>query len=206
MRILIDTDRLHSIENELILSIEDVGYKIMIKEASCVIAPQIKISTSSSMKIRHSNVEKHQGHSANDSIKTKTACISQNSYSKEILKISQHLENQGNQLLEDNIEASRPPGFDTPLLEESEELSQPLGFESATLVDSTPIPRKKAPKRHFEVFEKRMTRSQTQLSSILKDKPIQKGKTSMTDSSRTSKSDIRLAKEALKLATCWELK
>lgn len=61
MRILIDTDRLHSIEDELILSIEDVGYKIMIKEASCVIAPQIKISTSSSMKIRDSNVEEHQG-------------------------------------------------------------------------------------------------------------------------------------------------
>lgn len=39
MRILIDTDILHSIEDGLILSIEDVGYKIMIKEVSCVIAP-----------------------------------------------------------------------------------------------------------------------------------------------------------------------
>ena len=100
------------------------------------------------------------------------------------------MENRGNQLLEDNIEASRPPGFDTPLLEESEELSQPPGFESTTLIDSTPMPKKKAPKKYFEIFEKGMTRSQKQLSSILKDKLIQKGITSMTDSSRTSKSDI----------------
>lgn len=104
------------------------------------------------------------------------------------------------------MEASRPPSFDTPLLEESEEFSQPPGFEFATLVDSTPMPRKKAPRRHFEVFEKRMTRSQKQLSSILKDKPIQKGIASMTDSSRTSESDIRLAKEALEIGNLLGIK
>lgn len=92
------------------------------------------------------------------------------------------------------------------MLEESEELSQPPGFESITLVDSTPMPRKKAPKIHFEVFEKRMTRSHKQLSSILIDKSIQKDITSMNDLSRTSKSDIRLAKKALEIGNLLGIK
>ncbi|KAJ8451976.1 LOW QUALITY PROTEIN: hypothetical protein Cgig2_016557 [Carnegiea gigantea] len=175
MRILISADRLHSIEDELILSIED---KIMIKEASCVIAPQIKISTSSSMKIRDSNVEEYQGvvMATNEDVASSGQPMEvklEDDIGQEVVKETQMLE----------VEPTNTPGFDTPLLEESEELSQPPGFESVALVDSTPMPRKKAPKRHFE-----------------------EDITSMNDSSRTSKSDIRLAKEALKIGNLLGIK
>ncbi|KAJ8450691.1 hypothetical protein Cgig2_021163 [Carnegiea gigantea] len=254
MKVLIDTDRFHTIEADVILSIKDSGYRLKIKEVGLsvqVIQPAHIPCSSPLAEAMDSNHEvvgfkdlddevaleddvecsnwrrdvianaELVGKEVNETSKipinsntarederpkdnpfesihtqsrTKTACFSQNGYSEEIFKTTQHLYS-----LEANVEHKepeindkQPPGFERNdndnhvlVFSPTKEINvPPPGFESVV----TPSTSKKVPRRNLQVIDRRVTRSQKKLANPYS-----------SSSQDISETLIKLAKESLEV-------
>jgi len=126
--------------------------------------------------------------------RTKTACFSQNGYSEEIFKATQHLYSleADAKHKEPEINDKQPLGFERNdndnhvlVFSPTKEINVPLlGFESIV----TPLTSKKVPRRNLQVIDRRVTRSQKKLANP-----------HSSSSQDTSESLIKLAKESLEV-------
>ena len=113
-------------------------------------------------------------------------------------------------------EHSIPPGFSIQLLEQSGETSIPRGFEATNTVEFSPVQKEKALKRHLDLIEKRVTRSQTKqnkesvvrsqkiLSRVATGKGTREG--GPQESEKTTVSMAKLAKESINVGKLLGLK